>query len=136
MPTLDENIHMWKGRYGWEKYGEEWSQKWGGSEAQWFGSIHPRIHSFLPTTTILEIAPGFGRWTNYLKNYCEHLIVVDLAENCIRACKERFAGNSNISYYVNDGRSLEMIGDNTIDFVFSFDSLVHAESDVIQDYLG
>jgi hypothetical protein len=29
-----------------------------------------------------------------------------------------------------------MIGDNTIDFVFSFDSLVHAESDVIQAYLG
>ena len=29
-----------------------------------------------------------------------------------------------------------MIPDASIDFVFSFDSLVHAEADVIQAYLG
>ena len=28
---------------------------------------------FVPTGTILEIAPGFGRWTTYLKKYCETL---------------------------------------------------------------
>ena len=33
-------------------------------DSQWFGLIFPRIHAFLPTGTILEIAPGFGRWTN------------------------------------------------------------------------
>jgi 2-polyprenyl-3-methyl-5-hydroxy-6-metoxy-1,4-benzoquinol methylase len=135
MPTVGENQQAWNKNYEWTQQGEEWSQEWGGSEAQWFGAILPRIHAFLPTGTILEIAPGFGRWTDYLKEHCEHLIAVDLADNCIKACQQRFASDSHISYYVNDGKSLAMIRDNSIDFVFSFDSLVHAEADVIEAYL-
>lgn len=122
--------------YEWTRQGEEWSSTWGGSESQWFGAIFPRIHSFIPTGTVLELAPGFGRWTNYLKNCCEHLIIVDLSENCIKACQQRFASESNITYHVNDGKSLGMVPDRSIDFVFSFDSLVHAEADVIQAYLN
>jgi ubiquinone/menaquinone biosynthesis C-methylase UbiE len=136
MPTVEQNQQAWIAKYDWLKEGEEWSATWGGSEAQWFGAIFPRIHSFVPTNTILEIAPGFGRWTHYLKGYCDRLIVVDLAENCIRACKERFAADSNITYHVNDGKSLAMIPDQSIDVVFSFDSLVHAEADAIQAYLN
>jgi ubiquinone/menaquinone biosynthesis C-methylase UbiE len=136
MPTVDENKQAWDKNYEWIQQGEEWSSEWGGSEAQWFGTIFPRVHGFVPTGTILEIAPGFGRWTTYLKKYCDRLIVVDLAENCIRACQQRFASDSHITYYVNDGKSLAMIGDNSIDFVFSFDSLVHAEADIIEGYLN
>src|SRR5207248_6740177 len=123
-------------RYDWPQKGEEWSSSWGGPEAQWFGAVLPRIHAFVPAHTILEIAPGFGRWTRYLKDYCHDLIVVDMAERCIKACQQAFASSSHITYHVNDGKSLAMIADRSIDFVFSFDSLVHAEADVIAAYLG
>ena len=103
-------------------------------DAQWHGSLLPRIRRFLPAGTILEIAPGYGRWTHFLRDHCDRLVVVDLAESCIDACKERFAGDERIEYHVNDGRSLDMIDDATIDFAFSFDSLVHVETDVIVDY--
>jgi Methyltransferase domain len=136
MPTIEQNLKMWNINYEWAKEGEEWSATWGGSEAQWFGAIFPRIHAFLPAGTILEIAPGLGRWTNYLKHYCDHLVVVDLGQNCIDACQQRFASDQHITYHVNDGKSLAMILDNSIDFVFSFDSLVHAEADVIQAYMN
>ncbi len=136
MPTVEQNRQHWNQDYEWTKQGEEWSAVWGGSEAQWFGAILPRIHAFVPTGSILEIAPGFGRWTTYLKKYCEYLAVVDLAEECIKACQQRFASDSHISYYVNDGKSLAMIQDKSIDFVFSFDSLVHAEAEVIEAYLN
>src|SRR5262245_47178227 len=135
MSTVEQNIRKWNVSYDWPEGGEEWSSSWGGSEAQWFSAILPRIRTFIPTGTILEIAPGFGRWTNYLRNYCEHLVAVDLAEACIKACQQRFAGESHISYHLNDGKSLKMIPDKSIDFVFSFDSLVHAETDVMQEYL-
>jgi len=135
MPTVEQNLKKWDLEYKWLREGEEWSVAWGGSEAQWFGAIFPRIHAFVPTGTILEIAPGLGRWTNYLKNYCNHVVVVDLGQHCIDACRKRFASARNITYHVNDGKSLEMILDNSIDFVFSFDSLVHAEADVIQAYM-
>jgi len=60
---------------------------------------------------------------------------VDLAENCIKACRQRFSASKHITYHVNDGKSLAMIPDNSVDFVFSYVSLVHAEADVVEAYL-
>lgn len=132
MATIEENRIAWD---CWEKTGDEWSKAWGGTESEWYFTIFPRIHSFVPAETILEIAPGHGRWTRFLKNLCKNLILVDLSKECIRACKDEFKAHSHITYHVNDGISLDMIRAESIDFVFSFDSLVHAEEDVIQAYL-
>ncbi len=136
MPSLEQNKALWNESYDWKQIGDEWSKSWGGPQMQWYGSLLPRIHGFLPAHTILEIAPGFGRWTQYLKDQCASLIVVDLSERCIQACQERFADVSHISYHVNDGKSLAMVPDDAVDFVFSFDSLVHAEDDVILAYIS
>ena len=136
-PVADvaNNLSVWETSWDWGDSGDEWSAWWGGTPAMWFGALLPRIHAFLPAGTILEIAPGYGRWTQYLKEACDQLVVVDLAERCIERCRERFAADSNIAYHVNDGRSLEMVPDASIDFAFSFDSLVHAERDVLDAYL-
>jgi len=122
-------------KYDWREAGEEWSAPWGSSAAQWAGTIFPRIRDFLPTSTILEIAPGFGRWTHYLKDYCEQLWAVDKSAECIEACLQRFAASSHVRCHLNDGRSLSMVLDASIDFVFSFDSLVHTNRDVVEAYL-
>lgn len=126
---------MGKPDYEWIQAGEEWSEPWGGSAAQWFGTILPRIHAFLPANTILEIASGFGRWSNYLKEHCRHLHLVDPAPECIEACRRRFGSDARVSCHVNDGRSLEMIPNGSIDFVFSFDSLVHVRREIVEAYL-
>lgn len=136
MPTVNVNKRLWDGSYNWPRRGDEWSSPWGGPVPQWFFSIFPRIKAFLPVDTILEIAPGYGRWTRFITGYCNRLEIVDLSEACICACKERFQEVSNIGYHVNDGHSLAMIADGSIDFVFSFDSLVHAETDVLESYLS
>lgn len=136
MPSIEENLSAWGNDRHWTQDGDEWSDVWGGPEAQWFFSIYPRIQTFLPAPRVLEIAPGFGRWTRFLKNYCEHLTVVDLTPACIEGCKKRFQAESHINYHVNDGKSLEMIPDQALDFAFSFDSLVHVEADVIETYLN
>lgn len=136
MAELAENVSVWESDWDWCQRGEEWSAWWGGTEALWFGALLPRIHAFVPTGSILEIAPGYGRWTQYLKNLAERLIVVDLAERCIEHCRERFRDSDNIEYHVNDGRSLAAVPDRSLDFVFSFDSLVHVDADVLADYAG
>ncbi|MEK7484879.1 MAG: class I SAM-dependent methyltransferase [Planctomycetota bacterium] len=135
MPSIEENRKLWNEEFSWKQQGDEWSRYWGTTDLQWYATLLPRIHTFVPTPSILEIAPGFGRWTQYLKNLTQHLSIVDLSEKCIQACQQRFSKDSHISYYVNNGRSLEMIPDGSIDFVFSFDSLVHAEDEVIESYL-
>ena len=135
MPTLRENKTTWDGAYAWEQRGDEWSTAWGGPAMQWHGAILPRIHAFLPAPTILEIACGYGRWTQYLASQCQRLLAVDLSEECIAACRQRFAAHDHLEYFVNDGRSLDMVRDGSVDFVFSFDSLVHADASVLQAYV-
>jgi ubiquinone/menaquinone biosynthesis C-methylase UbiE len=60
---------------------------------------------------------------------------VDLAESCVQACQERFATELHATFSVNDGLTLPMVADRSVDLVFSFDSLVHVEVDVISSYL-
>jgi SAM-dependent methyltransferase len=122
-------------KYEWKDAGEEWSERWGSSAAQWAGTILPRIKDFLPATTILEIGPGYGRWTHYLKDYCERLLIVDRAPECIEACRSRFADEPKITGFVNERGSLAMVADQSVDFVFSFDVFVHIRRNVVEEYL-
>ena len=137
MPDIDWNIRAWNRNYRWAEQGEEWSTAWGGSAMQWYGTLLPRIHRFLPADTVLEIAPGYGRWTEYLKHWSTgQMIGIDLSQKCIDVCRERFKDDPKLSFHVNDGRSLEAAPKAGVDFIFSFDSLVHAEMDVLVHYLG
>jgi hypothetical protein len=122
-------------KYDWREAGEEWSGPWGSSAAQWIGTIFPRIRDCLPVGAILEIAPGFGRWTHYLKDYCEELWAIDKSTECIEACRYRFSAEPHVHCVLNDGRSLSMIPDGSIDFVFSFDSFVHPDREIVEAYL-
>ena len=136
MPTVQENIEKWGKDYDWTKQGDEWSVAWGGPAMQWYGTLLPRIQRFVPTDSILEIACGYGRWTQFLQNLCQNLVAIDISEKCIQTCKQRFPESAHIEYHVNDGKSLEMIPDHSIDFVFSFDSLVHADASVLKSYIS
>lgn len=135
MPTVAWNQEKWNQDYRWTDAGDEWSGVWGGPEAEWRSCIFPRIATFLPTGSLLELGPGFGRWTQYLLPTCTSYLGVDLADRCIAACEERFAGHEGVRFATNDGRSLPMVPDSSVDLVFSFDSLVHAEDDTIGAYL-
>ena len=134
MPDVEANEAHWNDRE-WPVGGDRWSRRWGGPDYHWWGMLYPRIREFLPTGTLLEIAPGHGRWTRYLVHLCDRLIGVDLATNCVEACRQRFADHPHASFHKNDGRSLEVVGDGEVDFALSFDSLVHCEDDVVQSYV-
>ena len=136
MPEQAWNRAVWDGRYDWKDGGEEWSAAWGNSEAQWFGSLYPRLHRFLPTATILEIAPGCGRWTSFLLRNCNKYLGIDISVECVETCRRRFVDAAWAKFEANDGVSLEVATDQKFDLVFSFDSLVHVEMDVMEAYLA
>ncbi len=133
--TVEWNRGVWDGTYDWSDAGEEWSDWWGDSESMWHAAVVPRIEALVPTGTVLEIAPGFGRWTRFLLPLCERLVAVDLSTRCIDHCRRRFAGVDHLELHVNDGSSLAMVDDGTVDLAFSLDSLVHADPTVIERYL-
>lgn len=135
MPSREMNRRLWV-NYDWRQGGEEWSANWGGTFNLWHGTLMPRIGPFLGDVRAVEIGPGQGRLSAYLKDYCSSLVLVDLAPNCIEFCRRRFAADEHLEYFVNDGGSLSFLEDASVDFVFSFDSLVHADPQVLAAYLA
>ena len=131
MPDLRWNAQTWDGDYKWPQHGEEWSEYWGGAEPQWFSTIYPRIHRFVPADAVLEIACGHGRWSKYLLPQGKRYVGVDLAQSAISHCKEVYPHGR---FFKNDGLSLEA-AEGEFDFVFSYDALVHVEMDVLASYI-
>ncbi len=135
MPDIKRNLEIWQEEYDWGDRGDNWSSAWGGPESQWFCTLMPRLRAFLPAPTVLEIAPGYGRWTQFLRPLASHLIAVDMTPRCIEGCRQRFGNDPHMEFHVNDGMSLGMVGDGLVDLVFSFDSLVHAPDEALASYL-
>lgn len=134
MPTIAENKRAWTD-YHWNDAGEAWAGAWGGSRMLWYGTLLPRLHPFLPAGRVLEIAPGFGRITQYLLQWSDEVIGVDVTERCVDACRARFAGNPRVRIELNDGVSLASVDSASVDLAFSWDSLVHADVHVLRGYL-
>src|SRR6202795_2264314 len=124
MPDLEWNRVAWKDPRQWADGGDGWSDGGGGARPQWYGAIFPRIARWLPVARLLEIAPGAGRWTQFLLQQTNEYYGVDYSQICVEQCRRRFVAFNKAHFIQNDGRSLEAIHDNSIDFVFSFDSLV------------
>lgn len=135
MPDLDWNKGTWDGSYDWSKAGDEWSASWGTSEAMWFATIMPRVAFALPASMVLEIAPGHGRCTNMLLRFARGYRGIDLSEQCVQFCRQRFAAHPEAEFFVNDGKSLAPVADRTFDLIFSYDSLVHADMDAMEPYI-
>lgn len=140
MPTIEWNKEVWNrpesywefGDKGWEnqaKFCGQPYEEWKRSIAETF--LLPNIAN---GSTVLEIAPGCGRWTEFIIQKAAKVILVDLNPYCIDICKKRFSSFRNVSYHLNDGKSLAFIQDSSVDFIWSFDSFVHMEKDVIAAY--
>ena len=135
MPSIEWNKKAWEGCI--KQDGEGWSEPWGSSEAQWFGSLYPRLHRFLPADNILEIAPGWGRWTKFLLTEARSSFrAVDISPERVAVCNEQFKElHKDFLAIANDGENLSLLADRKYDFIFSFDSLVHVDSITLEKYI-
>lgn len=129
--SVEENALKWN-HYRWERGEEEWT-----SSDEWKQSVIDTVMlgNVRPDSVVLEIGPGFGRWTRKLTEISSRVIVVDVAEKCIDHCRQVFGARDNIEFHVNDGRSLAFAADDSIDHIWSFDVFVHIEPEDIDAYL-
>jgi SAM-dependent methyltransferase len=134
MGSLAENKAYYD-NYDWTLTGEQWASRWRGTDVQWYGTILPRIHIFLPAPTILELGCGHGRLSRFLEPLCGRLVLVDMTKACIEGCRRLFRDKPSVDCLLGDGMSLAGIEDATVDFIFSFFSLVHADEATMRGYL-
>ncbi len=103
---------------------------------QWKNLILPFLHGYTTDFShVLELAPGHGRITEILLSEAQSVTAIDVNSENIQFCRERFGDNPKLKLAENNGVTLEMVEDETISFVFCFDSMVHFDSDVVRAYL-
>jgi ubiquinone/menaquinone biosynthesis C-methylase UbiE len=137
MPTQSQNLATWNEQHGWEGDGNEFHQfatNRGQDYEMWKESliktfIQPHIN---PEHTVLEIGCGRGRWSEHFVKRVAKLWLVDLSPTCIEACQAKFGDAAS---YIETGGDLSDIPDESVDFVWSFDVLVHVDAKDILAYL-
>lgn len=137
--TVENNRKVWGKSHHWSGDGDEWSgqaHKCGVSYDVWKKSLVDHlIAPYAEHKDVVEIAPGFGRWTEFLAASAKSVHLVDINENCLEKCRERFAGNDKLSFALTSGNTLPGAADASTDLVFSFDSFVHMAPEIIGRYL-
>ncbi len=118
----------------WKKErGEEWTVS-----QQWKQSLIDEVvlKYVKPGTTVLEIGPGGGRWTEVLVTVAGKIVAVDVSEKAITLCRERFSSSRNIEFFLVKKIDLGFIPDASIEAIWSFDVFVHINPEDTDRYLA
>ena len=95
--------------------------------------IEPHV---TPQSVVLEIGPGGGRWTQYMLN-AKEVVIVDLNPEFFDYLKDRFKEDPcQFRFYRTSGFELVGIASDSVDFIFTFGTFVHIDPSGIDAYLG
>ncbi len=153
MPDLDTSLHVdmlndYKRSRGWlpgrlwraikrelfsrDIYGLEWGDP-ETVEPLRFVRDNYLLPYICPDQVAVEIGPGGGRWTRYLKGFSK-LYVVDYYEELLKQLRRNF-GQPHIVCIKNSGSDFPGIAPKSVDFLFSFGTFVHLDLHLIEGYL-
>ncbi len=86
----------------------------------------------------VDLGCGIGRISFSLAEFYTHVIGIDVSAVMVTEAnllKEKL-GRNNVTFYFNDGHTLDMIGDSTCQFVFSYIVLQHVpDPHVVLNYI-
>lgn len=97
--------------------------------------ILDRYADKIDDSKVLDFAAGHGRNSVWLAERSQHVVIVDINQGNLDYCARRFAGDSRFSYILTNGFDLAGIEDETISFLYSFDSMVHFEPEVVASFI-
>lgn len=100
---------------------------WGGAASLWWHSLLPRLHACLPAPRLLDIGCGEGRLAPFLADLTDELLLVDVDESALAACRRWLASERpgrRCRVLPTNGWSLPGVEDGSVDLVFSFEALV------------
>jgi ubiquinone/menaquinone biosynthesis C-methylase UbiE len=101
---------------------------------QWKNVIWPLIEGS-DFTQVLDLAAGHGRNTARLLDHAERLTAVDINQSNVDVLSERFRDRNNLEIVRNNGSDLRDVAGSSITFLYSFDAMVHFDSDIIRAYV-
>lgn len=102
-----------------------------------WGKNSPFYEQFkqLNLKNVIELACGRGRHVPHYIHESGQVTLVDILDENINLCKERFKAETNIEYYCNNGYNLSELGSEKYTALFCYDAMVHFEMMDIYEYL-
>jgi SAM-dependent methyltransferase len=94
-----------------------------------------RLFKELDLRCVLELACGHGRHSAKLGDLAQHVILLDINLGNIEFCRERFKGVPHYRVLLTNGYSFDSVRNGECTAVFSYDAMVHFDSDVVRAYL-
>lgn len=124
------NKLIWEA-WDWNAGGEEWTPS-----SEWKESVlNSILRKHMPKGgSIVEIGPGGGRWTEYLLEIGKAVTAVDISEECLRVCRDRFSEHDHIEFILTPGNELPGVADQSSDAIWSFDVFVHINKEEVKAY--
>jgi Methyltransferase domain len=110
-----DNRRRWSG-YDWVRRGEEWN-----ASPEWKQALIKRRACPLDPSGRGYARDRAGRRTLVAGSGGARLVLVDVSEQPLKLCRERFNGDTRILYILSSGSDLPGVEDGSIDAVWSFD---------------
>ncbi len=105
------------------------------------GKDFRRLFDQLDMSAIVELACGHGRHSARLLKIkaipaeLRSLILLDVVEENVLYCKQRFADFPIVSVYANNGYDFRPLEDQSASSIFCYDAMVHFEFDAVISYI-
>lgn len=96
----------------------------------------------LNASTVVELACGHGRHTAYIVNHpelrdkIERVYLLDINDENIAFCKNRFRSDMLIHAQTNNGFNFQPIESGSVSAIFCYDAMVHFEYDSVENYIN
>jgi SAM-dependent methyltransferase len=85
--------------------------------------------------SVLEIGCLDGKWSQYIVPFASHSALADLSKEIMPVLQARLEKAGGVfTFYETKGYELNGIGDHTIDFIFSMDTLVRVNKRFLRQY--
>lgn len=87
-------------------------------------------------SVVLDLGCGIGRVARELAPHVGELHAVDVSDEMIGQAREYVGPDSRIHFHVNDGHTLTVLGDETVDFAFALLTMHHVTRQAFAGYLS
>jgi SAM-dependent methyltransferase len=100
-----------------------------------------RLFDRLNTRTLVELACGHGRHTARILNTPElrhgidRICLLDINNENIQFCKNRFNNNTLVHHFINNGFDFQPLESGSVTAIFCYDAMVHFEYDAVHSYI-
>lgn len=127
----------------WTKEGLDFGYYQKAESADWLEGFWNKDSTFvsffneLDLENTLEIACGAGRHSEQIIHRCKHLWLLDTSEAALEIAEKRLNQNKNftIIFHPSGFGIPEIIADESLTAIFSYDAMVHFEYDCVMEYI-